>query len=677
MSSAAEVDEMWQSVAQWLPLLKSRWFCIVPTSSLPEEPSQEEIETTGLLYDDFEGAIADLINKTDWSNTTYPLSATDYRVLYESLRVLQKFEADLQEQMTFVGQNLISHEREILKEGCNPNDLGLPLTQQLKRSFAGLIKLTNSYRSCLRARINKLTRTLVRQLNILDFPDEILMNIFYYVSKDIRPSFGALSFRTANGPSYMTRYIQNVRLTCRRFCATSSHLLIDYVGLTLEPKSLARLVKISQHPTISKGVRGFCVDLSTYYSELADKLQNFAVIWSRELYESVEAARVCRPGEEMLQTYAIEDTGLTRAEYFAMLDRCHAISEEWDKIASGPVPEANPCSEALQVCWETYEQRYRDQQQVISSGSFIQTVTGALAQLPSLRHLEFKDDRTRRRRRLKPLDEVADDPLAIAQMYINRHCVATHQWLGLSCDTPMEIIVNLLGALPGAGVTLNSLTIDMSGLCNTAQLVPGLEACESLFQVAKNLNRFSLKLGKPCFDMDHTKTSHLIQLLNPLLTGDKLTSIDIKINLHGLHMGSIGPALTSPKYHELKVLRLDGLTIHGKELVRLISGLKPKSPDGSYPGCDIILKGLYLFCGSWAVILDALRDKATHNSRIGAPSGAECNIMSPEDYERVFGRYEEFPGDIESSSTADLFISGQLGDDARNPIYSIAAITEG
>lgn len=75
------------------------------------------------------------------------------------------------------------------------------------------------------------------QLGILDLADELLMNIFDHAadSSDIR----------------------NILLTCRRFCSTSSHLLLDCLNVRLTPASLARAQEISCHPTIPRYRKAF------------------------------------------------------------------------------------------------------------------------------------------------------------------------------------------------------------------------------------------------------------------------------------------------------------------------------------------------------------------------------------------------------------------------------------
>lgn len=81
------------------------------------------------------------------------------------------------------------------------------------------------------------------RIGILDLADELLMNVFEQAadSADIR----------------------NIRLTCGRFCSTSSHLLLDCLDICLTATSLARIKDISCHPAISKGIRILHISLQS------------------------------------------------------------------------------------------------------------------------------------------------------------------------------------------------------------------------------------------------------------------------------------------------------------------------------------------------------------------------------------------------------------------------------
>lgn len=67
----------------------------------------------------------------------------------------------------------------------------------------------------------------------------------------------ALSFDDASGGD--VEQVTKLRLTCRRFCENSSHLLMYFVKVAMTPLSIAHLTDVSRNQ-ISKGIR--CVKIS-------------------------------------------------------------------------------------------------------------------------------------------------------------------------------------------------------------------------------------------------------------------------------------------------------------------------------------------------------------------------------------------------------------------------------
>lgn len=72
-----------------------------------------------------------------------------------------------------------------------------------------------------------------------------------------------------------TREIQNVRLTCQRFCWASSHLLYTTAIIQIQPEFLERVEWLSRHPTLRMGVERVVTMLHYYQPSLAESLQTF------------------------------------------------------------------------------------------------------------------------------------------------------------------------------------------------------------------------------------------------------------------------------------------------------------------------------------------------------------------------------------------------------------------
>lgn len=92
-------------------------------------------------------------------------------------------------------------------------------------------------RDTIRLAINEQLRPLLRPLTVLDLPDELLRHIFEYAEGDLGMfDLFFLEFRTGD-----IELVKNLRLTCKRFCDTSSHLLKYYVKVEMTPQSIAYL----------------------------------------------------------------------------------------------------------------------------------------------------------------------------------------------------------------------------------------------------------------------------------------------------------------------------------------------------------------------------------------------------------------------------------------------------
>jgi hypothetical protein len=88
--------------------------------------------------------------------------------------------------------------------------------------------------------------------------------------------------------------IKRLRLSSQRLNETSSHLLINTLYVSPNPKSLERLNQVSRHPAISRGVRRLVASIDVYSPELARDVQSFTAWCIEELAEIVSRQTVAR-----------------------------------------------------------------------------------------------------------------------------------------------------------------------------------------------------------------------------------------------------------------------------------------------------------------------------------------------------------------------------------------------
>lgn len=108
--------------------------------------------------------------------------------------------------------------------------------QHVTKQTEDMLKLEER-RDNIRLAINEQLRPLLRPLTVLDLPDEVLMHIFDYVRGETgMHDLDFFDHRTGD-----VKQVKNLRLTCRRFCDASSHLLMYYVKVEMTPQSIAYL----------------------------------------------------------------------------------------------------------------------------------------------------------------------------------------------------------------------------------------------------------------------------------------------------------------------------------------------------------------------------------------------------------------------------------------------------
>jgi hypothetical protein len=218
--------------------------------------------------------------------TTSNQRSANLNGLYRKLKDLESMNMDFSQQERKIYQHKLDRapggylefETAVVAQTIQDEQLG---------HLASLRQLAKDIESSLREAVNILSRPTLRPLHILDLPDELLIKISGYV-KGWEPHGRSLS-ESGGG----VREIKTLRLTCKRFCNISTHLLIHFVRVELNPSSLSRLENISRHPAISRGVQGVRVNLHFCSSVLTEDIWafgNFNVEKFREMNEFLERA---------------------------------------------------------------------------------------------------------------------------------------------------------------------------------------------------------------------------------------------------------------------------------------------------------------------------------------------------------------------------------------------------
>lgn len=235
--------------------------------------------------------------------------------------------------------------------------------------------------------------------------------------------------------------------------------------------------------------------------------------------------------------------------------------------------------------------------------------------------------------------------------------------------TAQPDIPGFLAAIGAAGIGLTSLDINLlraQSLKRTELDEDGQMNVQSALRSLKRLKVCSDRGKRTCLRRYELLT--LANLMELLLHAEKLETLVLAPRL----WGDLDPAFIPPvsvvssrtRWHGLSKVALLGVMVRYADLKHLL--ICTDSSQGS-----LELRATHLLDGSWVPVLDLLR--ARHRmATVTAPSGAECEAMTPRKYESIFGRYIIFPFD-DRDTAADRYIRGT---EAVNPLLNLDIDTE-
>lgn len=331
---------------------------------------------------------------------------------------------------------------------------------------------------------------------ILSLPNEILIEIFDAVKQSRRHlSSQPPACRSHTGSS---NDIVNVRLTCRRFAATSSHLLVSSVQLDdISSASLDKLEAIAHHPQIGKGVRTVRLSTCFYTPGLAGEVRSFAWYAINRVFG---AAVRCQEGIQA-ERKRVEEAGggISEAQFkkwmsgITALEDVMEVLKSWsrltmtggsDIVGSPLFPPSDVaalrtsttpriCDESdgtrhvmlLRIAHVLYRSRYQDQEMLLTDGRFVERFSQAMARMPRAKVLEVVDfnhggrdcSTCRSSAALLQGDIDLYDSLLDIDSFIQPSSwdeATTHGW---SAVPPIELLFQLPVALQQAGMKLDRI----------------------------------------------------------------------------------------------------------------------------------------------------------------------------------------------------------------------------
>ncbi|KAI8655155.1 hypothetical protein NCS57_01263600 [Fusarium keratoplasticum] len=502
-------------------------------------------------------------------------------------------------------------------------------------------------REALRGKAMHLSHDTLRRLGILDLPMEILVRIFGFLQhQDIEVRDNSIIYwpskvQSVSNASEPLLTIYNARQVCRLFNTLASPLLCPFLNLKIEQESLDRAEILLENPYIASGVMGIQVSLEYRPIELAESFRRFAIVRMEHLGRmnravdwpigvTDEEEQESRPDHLRIGNYQeIYDAW----DYFLgfMGEPAYLpLDEEEDGRIFEPKGTYQPDRVALEF-WrifcnghKEYVRLQKSQHDLIQSRTFVKTLSSLASRLNrplALRlHSSFDSDGLwNRHDAYKILTDNAElakfMPTANTwseMMHTMRSPVILHQ---------VKILSELPIAMHEAGVVLRYLTVGCFPELNSySTLCPGedesLDSPEwgDLSAACQHLEVFQVEWGgRPARGnfLDLGDEVYNERYVNSVLSSQQLQHVNVTISPFGLtdstghttirvpHMPAV---LANINWPRIKHVSINTLSLNYEELEHFCKAL----------GLNVEYIGLIsinLESGSWANILDILRDK--------------------------------------------------------------------
>lgn len=526
---------------------------------------------------------------------------------------------------------------------------------------------------------NAYSRSGIRPLNILGLPDEILMMIFEYCKKRSLSNKNYFFVQEYNRDGI--KDIKNIRLTCRRFCNTSSHLLLRHIDVCMSPSSLAHLEEVARHPLLSTGIQAVRVHLNYFSDGLVTFMTHFNTLAIMQLEDSLNLYKSIFQGD-------LDDSpfNIPREKLGPAIDKAELILKEWsefqDKLLESE-EDADVFDEevaksravaGLVSAHEIYRQQYLAQESVLKDGAFVQAIVTAMSKMPTARKLfvgdDFRDFDNGRFKYLKPFVDAVEDPQGLAA----HGTVRPLNWDSARSkqleDQPKELFLQLLMAVFNSDISIDHLSIDLSSAADIS-IPTSQEQLQQLAAGTENLRVFEFRgchrhsESEPTVDFGPEQIASFRSLVSSFMGGKALTRLDLDLSFTLDELApqppvSMGSLLVSQHCPNLEILQLSYFPLHLRHLKTFLDGLNGP--------VDINLDHVVLLSGTWAEALDLIRYKADRYSSVTGPRGAECDDLSEEDTAAIFGK-DKYPP-VGEEGKATWYIRGY---DKVNPLRTLGS----
>ncbi|KAK0102038.1 hypothetical protein ONS96_006004 [Cadophora gregata f. sp. sojae] len=557
------------------------------------------------------------------------------------------------------------HRQNCLVRLDQDEDTSRPLSRLLKDQceiLDSLIQGLADFHESVRKTINICSRPSVRHLGLLDMPDEILFNVCGYARGweishhiDSRNQIPAEALNT----------VRSLRLTCRKFNDTSSHLLIPFIRFDpTDSASIARFDNISRHPLICKGVTSIQILLHQYDSFLASSFSNFADYQIRMQSEFHADCRRFLGSDAAGSVDGSTDVlGIPRDVALEKLRKAEEIVQAWRDF-HGDLPSADLTQPRaryrllLNRAYRGYKKRFTVQKSLHEGDVFTSCIAAAIGRMPMVRRVRLCDYDIRRGIPIRLIDN---------EHVLLRSMIRPMSWEESkgsgSHQSPLKLLYSLPIAMHKSGANLTCLEIAVSPPEDFSALALHIGNIQDLTDAMRNLKGFKFSIlgsGSAVRAIrEKGEEEHICKFISTVLNTSSVQDIFIDLDRLWSNLFDRSPlgftlvASFSPRpWPNLERLCWRGARVHLADFKHFFERARSVRA--------VFMMQLHLLTGTWADLLDLLRNILVGHVRIRFPSGAECSRMSDEEKWRIFDSRQ-----VRVDSLADGYIMKRL---ANNPL---------
>lgn len=468
-----------------------------------------------------------------------------------------------------------------------------------------------------------------------EFPDEVLLNIVNCFKSTLDKSQLYLD----KGFASNIKTIQSIRLTCRRLCEISSHLLVPCMHITPTLSSLEHLDQVLSHPLISRGLRLLCVGVPILKAGVAEDFNRFCDLFLDRL---LNLLHWYYPYPSQPEAITERVTGYMKKRGHAW-HALHRFKEygliNYDNVSYLDLPRLSLRRLLLRPLLREhvrYRELHQNQEEILSSDRLTRTVAAAAAKSRYGICLHITDT-------LTPTDmegrdsynlrkSLDDDPYLDVDLEFfikSTRVLEGQRWQELDVDHtskfPQSILYELPLAICAAGAKLTGFAIDASSAFAFPILNITQEQISALGRVFSNLEAFKFRM--PGYIHGEGFSSYL----SAVTGAQKIRNLSLDsgfIQDPTANPLALVPVRLSGTWDRLETLTLAHYAMHLNELRELLGVLKP--------GVKILFDGIELSSGTWEEALCCIRSKAGLGSQVTVRSPWDCVIMSESDYWEIF-----------------------------------------